>query len=101
MLYKFKSKAAGDLIMMGPSGDEILRIDDQPEARQRQRLAELRQKRDDARVKSALEQLRTAAREHTNVVEPMLECVRAYATLYEIRRALEDVHGAYKEPIFF
>ncbi|HKX39641.1 MAG TPA: DUF1840 domain-containing protein [Burkholderiaceae bacterium] len=26
MLYKFKSKAAGDLIMMGPNGDEILRI---------------------------------------------------------------------------
>jgi hypothetical protein len=26
MLYKFKSKAAGDLIMMGPNGDEVLRI---------------------------------------------------------------------------
>ncbi len=26
MLYKFKSKAAGDLIMMGPSGDQVLRI---------------------------------------------------------------------------
>ena len=26
MLYKFKSKAAGDVIMMGPSGDHVLRI---------------------------------------------------------------------------
>ena len=26
MIYKFKSKAAGDLIMMGPSGDQGLRI---------------------------------------------------------------------------
>ncbi len=26
MIYKFKSKAAGDLIMMGPSGDQMLRI---------------------------------------------------------------------------
>ena len=26
MLYKFKSKAAGNLIMMGSNGDEILRI---------------------------------------------------------------------------
>lgn len=26
MLYKFKSKAAGDVIMMGPSGDQVLRI---------------------------------------------------------------------------
>jgi hypothetical protein len=25
-LYKFKSKAAGDVIMMGPGGDQILRI---------------------------------------------------------------------------
>jgi hypothetical protein len=26
MIYKFKSKAAGDLIMMGPSGDHVLRV---------------------------------------------------------------------------
>ena len=26
MIYKFKSKATGDVIMMGPSGDQVLRI---------------------------------------------------------------------------
>jgi len=26
MIYKFKSKAAGDVIMTGPSGDHILRV---------------------------------------------------------------------------
>jgi len=26
MIYKFKSKAAGDVIMMGPAGDHVLRI---------------------------------------------------------------------------
>jgi hypothetical protein len=26
MIYKFRSKAAGDVIMMGPSGDHVLRI---------------------------------------------------------------------------
>ena len=26
MLYKFKSKAAGDVIMLAPSGDQVLRI---------------------------------------------------------------------------
>jgi hypothetical protein len=25
MIYKFRSKAAGDVIMMGPSGDQVLR----------------------------------------------------------------------------
>jgi methylmalonyl-CoA mutase N-terminal domain/subunit len=31
----------------------------------------------------------------------MLACVRAYCTLFEIRHALEEVHGAYREPLFF
>lgn len=26
MIYKFRSKAAGDVIMMGPSGDQVLRL---------------------------------------------------------------------------
>jgi hypothetical protein len=26
MIYKFKSKATGDLIMLGPNGDQMLRI---------------------------------------------------------------------------
>ena len=26
MIYKFKSKAGGDVIMMGPSGDDVLRL---------------------------------------------------------------------------
>jgi len=26
MIYKFKSKASGDVIMMGPNGDEVLRV---------------------------------------------------------------------------
>jgi hypothetical protein len=26
MIYKFKSKAAGDLIMLGPNGDQMLRL---------------------------------------------------------------------------
>ena len=26
MLYKFKSKATGDVIMLGPNGDQVLRI---------------------------------------------------------------------------
>jgi methylmalonyl-CoA mutase, N-terminal domain len=80
---------------------EILRITDAPEQRQLQRLADLRKQRDPERVKATLENLRKAAREKSNVIEPMLECVRAYATLYEIRHALEDVYGAYREPIFF
>ena len=80
---------------------DVLKITDAPEQRQRERLAELRATRDQKRVDEALEGLRQAARNNENVIEPMLECVRAYATLFEIRRAMEDVFGAYREPLFF
>ena len=32
MIYKFKSKAAGDVIMMGPAGDDVLRLIGKPSA---------------------------------------------------------------------
>lgn len=34
MLYKFRSKAAGDLIMLGPQGDQLLRLLGREPARQ-------------------------------------------------------------------
>jgi hypothetical protein len=34
MIYKFKSKAAGDVIMMGPAGDAVLRLIGKPPAPQ-------------------------------------------------------------------
>ena len=83
------------------SAIDILKITDAPEQRQRERLARLRATRDEARVGQALDRLREAAGNDQNVIEPMLDCVRAYATLYEIRHAMEDVFGAYREPIFF
>ena len=36
-----------------------------------------------------------------NLVPRILDCARAYCTLYEIRHAMEEVFGAYKEPVFF
>jgi methylmalonyl-CoA mutase N-terminal domain/subunit len=80
---------------------DILKIGEEPDRRQRERLAELRARRDARKVEASLNALREAAKRRQNVVEPMLEAVRSYCTLYEIRHALEEVHGAYKEPVFF
>ena len=45
---------------------------------------------------------RAAARDDARTSVPhILDCARAYCTLYEIRAALEDVFGAYREPVFF
>ncbi|HET9425471.1 MAG TPA: methylmalonyl-CoA mutase family protein [Gemmatimonadaceae bacterium] len=79
----------------------ILRIGADIERDQAKRLRTLRAERDQAACDAALENLRRAARDGTNTMPFILECARKYCTLYEIRRALEDVFGAYREPVFF
>ncbi|HET8654227.1 MAG TPA: methylmalonyl-CoA mutase family protein [Longimicrobiaceae bacterium] len=79
----------------------VLRVGEEAEARQRERLAGLRSTRDRAEVDRALSAMQGAARAGENVVPSMLDAARAYATLYEIRNALEEVYGAYREPVFF
>jgi methylmalonyl-CoA mutase N-terminal domain/subunit len=80
---------------------EILRVSNDAEESQRRRLARLRAERDVALVERRVADLREAALNDRNVMEPMLNCARAYCTLYEIRHALETVYGAYREPVFF
>jgi len=80
---------------------EILKVSDEAERHQTRRLAELRARRDQKRVDRALHELKAAAERDDNVIPPMLECARAYCTLFEIRHVLEEVYGAYREPVFF
>jgi methylmalonyl-CoA mutase, N-terminal domain len=79
----------------------LLKITEEAEIRQRERMAAMRQRRDQAQVDATLERLKQAARTDENVIPAMLDAVRAYATLYEIRAAMEEVFGAYQEPVFF
>jgi methylmalonyl-CoA mutase N-terminal domain/subunit len=80
---------------------EILKIGEEASEKQRERLAELRERRDDDRVAATLERLREAARGDDNLMPPMLDAARAYATLGEIRGALEEVYGRFQEPVSF
>jgi len=80
---------------------DTLRIDADVESRQVAAMAQLRAERDDAQVASTLAALRDAAASGDNVVPRILDCARCYCTLYEIRHAMEEVFGAYKEPVFF
>jgi methylmalonyl-CoA mutase N-terminal domain/subunit len=79
----------------------LLRVGAEAEAEQRRRLARVRAERDNALCTARLDALREAARGTTNLIPFILECARAYCTLHEIRAALEDVFGAYREPVFF
>jgi len=80
---------------------EILKVGDAAEQTQRERLARVRAQRDPALVAARLEELRRAAAEDRNIIPAMLDCARAYCTLFEIRHVLEEIYGSYREPIFF
>jgi methylmalonyl-CoA mutase N-terminal domain/subunit len=82
-------------------GIPLLRIGEEAEQEQKAAMARMRAERDSALVQARLDALRTAARGRDNLVPFILDCARAYCTLYEIRAALEDVFGAYREPVFF
>ncbi len=79
----------------------LLKVGEDADRSQRERLAKLRRERDQQACDAALERLRVAARGKENTFPFILEAARRYCTLYEIRAALEDVFGAYREPVFF
>ncbi len=77
---------------------EILEIDPAAQARQAGRTADLRRRRDRGKARAALDALRAAAQGRANTMTAILEAVRARATLGEMRDAMGDVFGYYKEP---
>ncbi len=89
----------------GDGGGEVhidtLRIAPDVEARQRAGLERLRRERDDVEVDRTLAALTRAAQGRENLVPRILDCARAYCTLHEIRHAMEEVFGSYREPVFF
>ncbi len=79
----------------------ILQISPEVEAKQIKQLRELKATRDQARVDETLAALRTAAEEDRNLMPPVLDCARAYVTVGEMCRLLEEVYGVYEEdPVF-
>jgi methylmalonyl-CoA mutase N-terminal domain/subunit len=91
-----------EFVTDGPAVEiELLKIAEQTEREQRQRMAKMRAERDNALVEKNLGALREAAAMSRNLMPFILDCARAYCTLYEIRAAMETVFGAYREPVFF
>ncbi len=80
---------------------ETLGIDEDAASEQRRRLAELRNRRDEAKVRRALDALARAAAGNENLMPLLIECARAYATLGEMCDVLRGVFGVYQEPGFW
>jgi methylmalonyl-CoA mutase N-terminal domain/subunit len=80
---------------------ELLKVTEETEREQKQRMAKMRAQRDNVLVEKRLSALRDAAKTSQNLMPYILDCARTYCTLYEIRAAMESVFGAYREPVFF
>jgi methylmalonyl-CoA mutase N-terminal domain/subunit len=76
---------------------ELLQIDERSARHQEQKLAALRARRDNHRVRQTLDALERAAEGTENTMPYLVDAVRAYATLGEICDSLRGVFGTYQE----
>jgi methylmalonyl-CoA mutase N-terminal domain/subunit len=104
--YRFQREVEqGERIIVGVNGFkadaaapiEILKIDESVSHRQIDRLKGVRQQRDPAAVATGLAKVEAAARGTDNLMPPVLEAVKAYATLGEISDVFRRVWGQYRE----
>jgi len=102
-LEKGEKRVVGVNTLTGDVGDEleILRVSHEVELAQRELVADRRRARDQAAVDVALTGMVEAAHSDRNIVPPMLEAVRAEATLGEICDAFRPLWGEYREPVRF
>jgi methylmalonyl-CoA mutase N-terminal domain/subunit len=75
---------------------ELHSVDESIRERQTERLAELKESRDNAAVQRALADLRSAAGGSDNLLYPMKEALGNLATLGEVSDTLREVFGQYR-----
>ena len=82
-----------------PPPQGLLKVDPRVRERQIQKLAELKGSRDGKRVQGALTELKKTAQGEANLMEPILNCVRALCTVGEICDILREVFGEYEPTV--
>ena len=96
------SSGVNDFVEEAEAPVEILRVGDEAEQTQRARHGPAPGRaRRRAGGRSGSRRSGSAAAEDRNIIPAMLDCARAYCTLYEIRHVLEEIYGSYREPVFF
>ena len=79
----------------------LLKIEDEVEEGQRQKLLDLKRRRDNKAVKARLEDILLAARRGDNLMPFIIDAVRDYATLGEISDIFREAYGVYRDPGYF
>jgi len=78
-----------------------LRIDEQVEVEQIERVSRFKAARDATKVERRLKQLADACRNGGNVMPVLIDAVKDYVSLGEISDVYRQVFGIYREPIIF
>ncbi len=86
-----------DFVQQDEPPIEILYIDESAADTQLAKLEKLKRTRNGDQVARSLDALRAAARTTTNLMPPILDAVRAYATVGEVCDAFREVWGEYEE----
>ncbi len=106
--YKYQREVeTGERIVVGmnkfqveeeaPKG--LLRVDPAVGELQKQKITNLKAKRDNELVKEKLEALRSACGSDENIMPYILEAVKTYATLGEICGVMREVFGEYQQSV--
>ncbi|MFC6872321.1 acyl-CoA mutase large subunit family protein [Halobellus marinus] len=98
---------SGDRIVVGVNEYEvdeephvdIEEVEKEDERRQQERLTAVKAERDEEAVEATLSALREAAAGDDNLVPPIIDAVKAYATVGEISDVLRDEFGEYRPSI--
>jgi methylmalonyl-CoA mutase N-terminal domain/subunit len=77
---------------------EILQIDEELERMQIEKTIRIKNDRDSKKLKECLERLGEACVGEQNVMEPIIDAVKAYATLQEVCDVFRSTFGEYRDP---
>ncbi|MBS3780756.1 MAG: methylmalonyl-CoA mutase [Desulfovermiculus sp.] len=80
---------------------ELHRYDEQAAENKIKELKELKKNRDQRAVKNALKNLEKTTLEQKNVMPPLVECCKQYATVGEMAHVFRQIFGEHKEPGIF
>lgn len=90
-----------DFVIEEKNSPKTLKIDDLVEKKQIEKLKALKSKRDENVLRNKLDDLERAAKTSENLMYPIIEAVKVYATVGEISNTLRKVFGEYKESVIF
>ena len=76
---------------------DILKVDEEQEEKQIEKLKNLKKQRDNTKVEESLNRLKKAAINEDNLFPYVIECVENYSTVGEITKILKEVYGEYRE----